>query len=108
MIWFKDYVIIYTDVANQHSTFALTETKIYVPVVTLSTQDNAKLLSQLKSSFKRTIIWKKYTPKPGFFAQNPILNSLVEPDFQGTNRIFVWVLKMMYKEQVIKDIISQM
>ena len=51
---------------------------------------------------------KKYTPKPGFFAQNPILNSLVEPDFQGTNRIFVWVLKMMYKEQVIKDIISQM
>ena len=39
--------------------FAITDTKLYVPVVTLSTQDNAKLLQQLKSSFKRTINWNK-------------------------------------------------
>ena len=37
--------------------FAVTDTKLYVPVVTLSTQDNAKLLQQLKSGFKRTINW---------------------------------------------------
>ena len=36
-------------------TFAITDTKLYVPVVTLSTQDNAKLLQQLKSGFKRKI-----------------------------------------------------
>ena len=36
--------------------FATTDTKLYVPVVTLSTQDTAKLLQQLKSGFKRTII----------------------------------------------------
>ena len=35
--------------------FAITETKLYVPVVSLSTQDNAKLLQQLKCGFKRTI-----------------------------------------------------
>ena len=43
--------------------FAVTDTKLYVPVVTLSTQDNAKLLQQLKSGFKRTINWKKYQSK---------------------------------------------
>ena len=40
--------------------FKITETKLYVPVVTLSTQDNAKLLQQFKSGFKRTINWNKY------------------------------------------------
>ena len=47
-------VIVYTNVANQCATFTITETKLYVPVVTLSTQDNAKLLPQLKSDFKKT------------------------------------------------------
>ena len=50
-----DFVIIYTNVANQVPTFTITEANLYVPVVNLSTQDNAKLLTQLKSSFKRTI-----------------------------------------------------
>ena len=43
--------------------FAITDTKLYVPVVTLSTNDNAKLLTQLKSSFKSTINWNKYQSK---------------------------------------------
>ena len=45
-------VIIYTDIANQDHAFELDETNLYVPVVTLSTQDNAKLLPQLKSVLK--------------------------------------------------------
>ena len=40
--------------------FAMADTKRYVSVVTLSTQDNEKLLQQLKSGFKRTINWNKY------------------------------------------------
>ena len=52
------------DVANQIPTFTITETKLYVPVVTLSTQDNAKSLPQLKSDFRRTISWNKYLVKP--------------------------------------------
>ena len=51
--------------------FAITDTKIYVPVVTLSTQDNAKLLQQLKSAFKRTISsWNKYQSKISAEIQN--------------------------------------
>ena len=45
---------------NQNPTFAITGTKRYVPVVTLTTQDNVKLLKQLESGFKRTINWNKY------------------------------------------------
>ena len=40
---------------NGAGTFAITDTKLYVPVVTLSTQENTKLLQQLKSGFKKVI-----------------------------------------------------
>ena len=46
--------------AIQAPTFAIVDTKPYAPIVTLSTQDNAKLLEQIKSGFKRTINWNKY------------------------------------------------
>ena len=46
--------------ATGETKFKITETKLYVPVVTLSTQDNAKLLQQLESGFKGTISWNKY------------------------------------------------
>ena len=69
--------------------FTITDTKLYVPVVTLSTQDNAKLLQQLKSGFKRTINWNKYQSDPKTYAQNRYLNHLVNPCFQGVNRLFV-------------------
>ena len=57
-------------------------------MVTLSTQDNAKLIQQLKSGFKRVINWNKYLSKPELLAQKPRLNRLVEPNFQGINRLF--------------------
>ena len=62
-------------------TFPITKTSIYVPVVTLSTQDNAKLLPQLKSGFKRTTSWNKHLPKPDLLAQTGNLNHLIEPRF---------------------------
>ena len=67
--------------------FDITDTKLYVPVITLSTQDNYKLLQQLKSGFKRVINWNKYLSKPELLAQNPNLNYFVEPSFQGVNRL---------------------
>ena len=75
--------------SNGAGTFAITDTKLYVPVVTLSTQENTKFLQQLKSSFKRVINWNKYLSKPELLAQNPNLNHLIEPSFQGVNRLFV-------------------
>ena len=76
--WSANCVIIYTNVNNQVPTFTITETNLYVPVVILSTQDNAKLLPQLKSEFKRTINWNKYFIKLKLLRRNPNLNYLVE------------------------------
>ena len=89
MKWSANCVIVSTNVANQNATLPITDTKLYVPTVNLSTQDNAKLLQQLKSGFKRVISWNKYLSKPELLAQNPDLNHLVEPSFQGVNRLFV-------------------
>ena len=75
--------------ATGETKFKITETKLYVPVVTLSTQDNAKLLQQLKSDFRRTINWNKYQSDPKIYAQNRYLNHLVNPSFQGLNRLFL-------------------
>ena len=70
--------------------FAVTDTKLYVPVVTLSTQDDTKLLQQLKSGFKRTVNWNKYQSDPKIYARKQYLNHLVDPSFQGVNSLFVW------------------
>ena len=45
-------------------TFKITDAKLYVPAVTLSTQDNSKLLQQLKSGFNKTVNWNRYLSKP--------------------------------------------
>ena len=89
LTWSSTCVIASVIVANQAATFAITDTKLYVPVVTLSTQENTKFLQQLKSGFKRVINWNKYLSKPELLAQNSNLNHLVEPSFQGVNRLFV-------------------
>ena len=56
LTWSADWIISEVD---RITTFAITDTKLYVPVVTLSTQDNANLLHQLKIGFKRTTNWNK-------------------------------------------------
>ena len=89
LTWSENCVIISTNVADQNPTFTIAETNLFVLVVTLSTKDNAKLLPQLKSGFKRKISWNKYLSKPELLAQNGNLNHLIEPIFQGVNRLFV-------------------
>ena len=61
-------------------TFEITDTKLYVPVVTLSTRDNSKLLQQV--GFERVINWNKCISKPELLRQNSNLDH-----FQGVNRI---------------------
>ena len=75
--------------ATEETKFKITDKKIYVQVVTLLTQDNAKLLQQLKSGFKRKINWNKYESNPKTYAQNRYLNHLVDPSFQWVSRLFV-------------------
>ena len=86
LTWSKDCVITNSEGEGK---FAITETKLYVPVVTLSTEDNAKLLHQLKSNFNRKITWNKYELSRKTFAQTRYLNYLINPSFQGVNILFV-------------------
>ena len=65
----ENCIIVATN-ANQNTAFLITDTKLYVPVVTLLTQDNVKLFKQLQSGFKRTINWNKYQPKLSTERQN--------------------------------------
>ena len=87
--WSKNCILAVTDVANQVTTFSVTDTKVFLPVVTSSTQGNAKLLEQLKSGFKRTINWNKYQSKKSIERENQYLDYLIDPSFQGVNRLFV-------------------
>ena len=74
--------------SNGEGKFKITDTNLYVPVVTLSTDDNEKLFQQLRSGFKRVINWNKYLSRPALLPQNPNLNYLIYPSFQGVNRLF--------------------
>ena len=72
---------------SQATTFSITDTKLYVPVVILSNEDNAIILQQLKSGFKRTVNWNKCQPKTT--TQNPINQYLYHPSFEEVNSFFL-------------------
>ena len=69
--------------------FKITDTKLYVAVVSLSKENDIKLLEQLKSGFKRTIKWNKYKSQMTIQPQNNNLNYLIDPTFKNFNRLFV-------------------
>ena len=73
----------------QHATFKITDTKLYVPVVTLSKENEKKLLEQLKRGFRRTIKWNKYRSQITIKSQNNNSNYLIDPTFTNVNRLFV-------------------
>ena len=67
----------------------IADKRLYVAVITSSTQDNAKILEQLKSGFKKTINWNKCQSKVSVQEPNSYLDYLIDPSFQGVNRLFV-------------------
>ena len=104
LTWFKNCVIIdestrdtdYNDnlvvrrIDNpENAIFQITDTKWYVPVVSLSKENNIKLLEQLKSGFKRTIKWNKYRSQMTIQPQNNNLNYLIDPTFTNVNILFI-------------------
>ena len=79
---------------NRHNaptgaTLAINDCKLYVPAVTLSKDDEIKLLTNLKSGFKKEIIWNKYRSQMTTEAINNNLNILIDPTFTNVNRLFV-------------------
>ena len=72
-----------------NATFKITDSKLYVPVVTLSAEDDNKRLGQLKTGFKRTIKWNKYRSEISNQTKNNNLNYLIDPTFTNVNGVFV-------------------
>ena len=92
--WSRNCILVAGTAANQNSIFQINDAKLYVPVVTLLTQENIKLLKQLESGFKRTTNWNKYLAKTTNQARNRYLDFLIDPSFQGVNRLFVLSFKV--------------
>ena len=75
--------------APTNATLAINDCKLDIPVVTLSKDDEIKLLTNLKSGFKREIIWNKYRSQMSTEAINNNLNILIDPTFTNVNRLFL-------------------
>ena len=76
---------------NRETTFKITSTKLYVPIVTLSTKDNLNLTKQLNEGFKRSVYWNEYKSKIET-KEADANNFKIFPfgsSFQGVNRLFV-------------------
>ena len=98
MTWPKNFVLANTTanaranpaiVVPSGATFKVTDTKLYVPVVTLSNKNDITLLEQLKTGFKRTVKWSKYRSQMTIQTQNNNLNYLIDPTFTNVNRLFI-------------------
>ena len=80
-----------SEINNPENTiFQMADTKTYVPVVSLSKENDIKLLEQLKSRFKRTMKWNKYRSQMTIQPQNSNLNCFIDPTFTNVNRLFVF------------------
>ena len=70
-------------------TFAITDRKLYVPVVTLKTEDNAKLSKLLNEGFKRSVYLNKYKIISKGYAANENIRERLDASFQGVSKLFV-------------------
>ena len=73
-----------------NSTFTITVAKLYIPVVTLSIEDNAKLTKLLSDEFKRSVYWNKYKIIPNkIYNANDYIRELLDASYQGVKRLFI-------------------
>ena len=92
LTWSKNCVISSAAAAvNNVVSFMIIDTKLYVPIVTLSTKDNTNLKKQLNEGFKRTVYWNRYSAinHSGKLAANNPLSIILDASFEGVNRLFV-------------------
>ena len=78
--------------SDGNSTFTITDAKLYVPVVTLSIEDNAKLTKLLSEGFKISVYWNKYKVIPNkIYNRNNYIRELLDSSYQGVKRLFILV-----------------
>ena len=107
-MWSEKCFIVSGTATNQVPTLSIIDTKFYVPIITLSTQDNVDLLQQLKSGFKRAINWNKYQWKVSIQKQSQYLDNLIDSYFHGIIDFLFYHLKIMPTEQATSDIYFQL
>ena len=91
--WTKNCVLLEEDDNIIGVSFAITSTKLYAQVVTLSINDNIKFLENINQGFKRTISWNKYRSEITEQPKNNNLDYLIDPTFSNINRLFVLSFK---------------
>ena len=84
--WYENCIL---SSAGTAATFTITDTKLYVPIVTLKTEDNTKLSKLLSGGFKRPIYWNKYKIIFKNYDENKYIRERLDASFQGVNKLFV-------------------
>ena len=85
--WIEDCIL---SSAGDTAKFAITDTKLHVPIVTLSTKDGINLAKQLNEGFEKSVYWNSYEIKPAkVIEQGKNLHELLNASFQGVKRLFV-------------------
>ena len=92
--WSKKCILVAGTTSNQNPSFKIKDTKLFVPVATLSTQENIKFFKQIEPGFKRTINWNKYLAKAVNQEENSYLDYLTGPSFQKVN----WLLVLSFED----------
>ena len=78
-------------IAGDSGKFAITDSKLLVPIGTLSTKDSVNLTKQLNEGFKRSVYWNRYETKPTkVIEQGKNIYELLNALFQGVTRLFVF------------------
>ena len=95
--WTKDSVIS----AIADTTFKITNTKLYVPIITLSSKDNVKLVKLLEEGFKRPVYWNEYQTKieTRDLDNNNLTRFPLDASFQGVRRLFVLVTQNIFFQE---------
>ena len=84
--WYENCIL---SSAGTAATFTITDTKLYVAVVTLKIEDNAKLSKLLSNGFKRSVYWNKSQAILKDHAENNYIRERLDASFQGVNKLFV-------------------
>ena len=86
--WIEDCIL---SSAGDSAKFAITDAKLHVPIVTLSTKDSTNLTKQLNKGFKRSVYWNSYETKPAKVTeQGKNIYKLLNASFQSVKRLFVF------------------
>ena len=101
--WTRNCVLIEDDNITDVR-FTITSTKLYVPVVTLSINDNIEFLENIKQGFKRTISWNKYRSEITQQAKNNNLDYLIDPTIRNINKLFVLSFKNGENDPTMKSL----